>query len=99
MTDGEENSSTDWTAAAVRQTVSEQTEKSGWDFVFLGANQDAALAAQELGIHADSALDYSADTAGVAASSLHMSRYMKDVRAGGKKGFTSEERRTAKGGE
>ena len=99
VTDGEENSSTEWTAAAVRQAVSEQTEKYGWDFVFLGANQDAALAAHHLGIAAESALDYSADVAGVAASSLYVSRYMTDVRAGSKKGFTSEERRTAKGGE
>jgi uncharacterized protein YegL len=99
VTDGEENSSREWTAAAVRKAVTEQTEKYRWDFVFLGANQDAALAAQRVGIQADSALDYSANAGGVAAASVSASRYMKDVRAGSKKGFTTDERRAAKGDE
>ena len=41
VTDDKENASQEYTADAVRQVVTEQTDRYGWDFVFLGANQDA----------------------------------------------------------
>ncbi len=40
-TDGAENSSREYTHAAVKQMVEEQTEKWQWTFVYLAANVDA----------------------------------------------------------
>ena len=46
LTDGEENSSLTYTSAHVSDLVNLKP----WKFVYLGANQDAVLAASELGI-------------------------------------------------
>lgn len=92
VTDGYENASSEWTAATVRESVERQQTQFGWEFVFLGANQDAALAAQAIGIEADAALDFAADDLSVAESHRHLGRYMTDLRKGEKKGFTTDER-------
>ena len=46
LTDGEENSSRTYTSAHVKDLV----DLKPWKFVYLGANQDAVLAATKLGI-------------------------------------------------
>src|SRR6187551_3395488 len=61
VTDGEENSSREFNGASVKKLVEQQTEKYGWDFVFLGANQDAVTAGAKLGFQADSSMTFAAD--------------------------------------
>ncbi|MCW4386336.1 VWA domain-containing protein [Salinibacterium sp. SYSU T00001] len=97
VTDGHENSSREYGAGAVRALVSQQQEKYGWDFVFLGANQDAVLTGESLGFAADSSLTYTTDAAAVGAVSANLSRYVSDVRSKSKRGFSAEERRAADG--
>ncbi|WP_193509123.1 vWA domain-containing protein [Cryobacterium sp. BB736] len=80
VTDGEENSSQEYSLDAVRALITEQKEKYSWDFVFLGANQDAVLTGASLGIDADSSLTYAADADGVAGASETLHRYMTSVR-------------------
>jgi uncharacterized protein YegL len=92
VTDGQENGSREYTAAAVRELITKQTETYAWDFLFLGANQDAVLTARELGINADSALTYGADANKVGSMTRSTSRYMRDVRGKSKLGFTTGER-------
>ena len=46
LTDGEENASSTYTAAHVKDLI----ELKPWTFVYLGANQDSVLNAQRLGI-------------------------------------------------
>jgi uncharacterized protein YegL len=61
MTDGEENSSREWTHDAVKALI-EQKEKDGtWTFVFLGAAPDAWVQGRSLGIPAANVAQYSAD--------------------------------------
>lgn len=60
ITDGEENSSVKYGKNEVNEMISERKSK-GWEFVFLGANQDAIKEAEKIGIGADSALTYSTD--------------------------------------
>jgi len=93
VTDGEENSSCEYTADAVRRIVTRQTKSYGWDFVFLGANQDAVLTGAALGFAADSSLSYSVDAEHVGGMTGFLSRYVKDVRGKAKRGFSGEERR------
>lgn len=50
LTDGEENSSREYSAQSVRTRIDHQRSKYAWEFLFLGANQDAVLAASSLGI-------------------------------------------------
>lgn len=62
-TDGYENASRSFTYASVKQLIEEQT-KVGWEFLFLGANIDAAAEASRIGIAQDRAETYINDVAG-----------------------------------
>ena len=65
-TDGMENASRRYSYEKVREMITRQQEKYGWEFLFLGANIDAAREAARFGIDADRAADYHADTQGTA---------------------------------
>lgn len=64
ITDGEENSSREYTAEKVKAQIEHQKEMYGWEFVFLGANIDAVQTAGRYGIDPDRAIDYLADSKG-----------------------------------
>lgn len=63
ITDGLENASTTYTYARVRRMV-QAYRRQGWEFVFLGANIDAAAEADHLGIARDHATQYVSDACG-----------------------------------
>lgn len=65
VTDGLENASTGWTADMVRHRIERQTGAYGWVFNYLGANQDAMLAGEAMGIQREFAADYAANKVGV----------------------------------
>lgn len=50
LTDGEENSSREYTHLMIQAMVKEQTEKYSWLFTYIGANQDAVLVGAGMGI-------------------------------------------------
>lgn len=68
QTDGYENSSRQYTSAQINAMIAEQRDKYSWQFVFLGANQDAICSAAQFGIGASSALTYGANHAGTMAA-------------------------------
>lgn len=63
-TDGMENASKRYSAEQVKRMICRQTEKYGWEFLFLGANIDAVETANRYGISADRAVNYHCDSAG-----------------------------------
>ena len=65
-TDGMENASREYSYERVRQMIERQKEKYGWEFLFLGANIDAAREAARFGISADRSANYHADRQGTA---------------------------------
>ena len=65
ITDGEENSSREYSADRVKAQIEKQKKKYGWEFIFLGANIDAVETAGRFGISADRAQNYHADSEGV----------------------------------
>lgn len=69
ITDGEENSSREFNKTTVNQLISQKKEK-GWEFIFLGANQDAIKEAAVLGINSNSSLTYSTEAAQEAFTSV-----------------------------
>jgi len=62
MTDGMENASLRWTHQRVFDLITE-CEQAGWQFIFLGANQDSWSVADRLGMHKAAVADFSADRA------------------------------------
>ena len=63
-TDGMENASRRYDYQKVKAMIERQKEKYGWEFLFLGANIDAAKEAARFGISADRAANYHADHKG-----------------------------------
>ena len=63
-TDGMENASCRYTADKVRHMIRHEQEKYGWEFLFLGANIDAAETAEHYGIRPDRARNYRASAKG-----------------------------------
>ena len=64
-TDGMENASHKFNAAKVKKLISRHQE-SGWEFIFLGANIDAAAAAEDIGISRERAVNYKPSKKGTA---------------------------------
>ena len=64
-TDGMENASKQFNAAKVKKLISAQQEL-GWEFIFLGANIDAAAAAADIGICEEKAVNYKPTKGGTA---------------------------------
>ena len=63
-TDGMENASRKYSYDRLKTMIERQKEKYGWEFLFLGANIDAAKEAARFGIGADRAANYHADSEG-----------------------------------
>ena len=80
-TDGMENASRRYSARRVKEMIQRQKEKYGWEFLFLGANIDAAKEAARFGISADRAVNYKCDEAGTALNYEVISEAVCSVRA------------------
>ena len=80
-TDGMENASRKYSYEKVRSMIQRQQEKHGWEFIFLGANIDAAKEAARFGISEDRAANYHADHKGTAVIYEAMSEAVCNVRA------------------
>ena len=63
-TDGLENASSRYSYADVKKAIEARTEE-GWEFIFLGANIDAASEAESLGIGRSNAVKYRNTSSGV----------------------------------
>lgn len=94
-TDGMENASRNYTVSKVKKMISRQQEKYGWEFVFLGANIDAAETAESIGIRRENAVDCCADSVGCAVQYEAMSAAVSGVRKGVKLSQSAEWRRNA----
>ena len=80
-TDGLENASRRYGYDKVKAMIERQKEKYGWEFIFLGANIDAAREAARFGIGADRAVRYQSDSVGTALNYEVISEAMSSVRA------------------
>lgn len=64
-TDGEENASYEFTYEKVKELIQHQQDKYNWEFIFMGANIDAAKEADSLGISQKNAYKFVASDVGV----------------------------------
>ena len=79
-TDGMENASHRYTCPQVRRMIQEKQRK-GWEFLFLGANIDAAAEASRFGIGQDRAANYCCDAKGTALNYTVISEAISQFRA------------------
>lgn len=96
QTDGQENTSKKYKYPMIADMVKHQTEKYGWNFVFLGANQDAIASAAMFGVNAGSALSYTASPAGTGMVFRSVGSYSERLRGGAlETSFTPDERKAS----
>jgi uncharacterized protein YegL len=74
LTDGQENSSHEFTLSQLSEKIKTQTDKYQWEFLFMGANIDAFAAGQSYNVK-------SANTMGYATSNLLATRGFSDLNA------------------
>ena len=64
-TDGQENASSEFSYGEIKRMITHQTEKYGWEFIFMGANIDVAEEGENLGIASDQAFAFEAFSIGL----------------------------------
>ena len=79
-TDGMENASRQYSYSDIKRKINRQTEKYGWEFIFLAANIDAVATADDIGIRRDRAANYRQTSEGVGRSYFAMSEAITQVR-------------------
>jgi hypothetical protein len=95
LTDGAENASHEFTKQQINEMITKQREVYKWDFVFLGANQDAIAVGTGFGVAAGSTMTYAANTMGTQSVYSSLARNVASYRSGGMQGqsiFTDEDR-------
>lgn len=81
VTDGHENSSQENTVEDVKKLITTQQDTYNWDFLFLGANQDAIETGASFGLREGSSMTYTADSVGTASATRSMSATILNVRS------------------
>lgn len=82
-TDGLENASRNYCSTQVKNMITRQQEKYGWEFLFLGANIDAVETAQLYGIRPERAVRYHNDSKGIDLNYQVMEEVVSDFRTKG----------------
>lgn len=99
VTDGIENASKEYRAENVKHRITTQKEKFQWEFMFLGANQDAIMTAKDMGISGIHAMNYNASAGGVGnmlrAACSNTAAYLSNSSAMSLDSFTEEQRTAA----
>lgn len=75
-TDGMENASHNYSSQRVKEMIKRQTEKYGWEFIFVAANIDAIETADRIGIRRERAANYRQTREGYEACYASMSEFV-----------------------
>lgn len=77
MTDGQENASHEWDRPAVKALVEQQSSDYDWQFLYMGADQDAIEVGSSIGVDAGHSLTYGRGTVDqmMAATSANVAEY------------------------
>lgn len=83
ITDGQENASREHTKTSVKQLIEQQSNQYNWQFVYLGANQDAFGEAGSMGISRAATANYAgtATADAFAVASSNVGTYRRTARA------------------
>jgi uncharacterized protein YegL len=79
LTDGEENSSSDFTLSHINDLITAK-KLQGWEFLFLAANQDAIATAGKMNISAKHAINFAATPEGTHVVMEEMSARISESR-------------------
>ena len=81
LTDGEENDSEEYTSKEkINEMITHQREKYNWQFIFLGANQDAFKTGGSLGINSADTFNFAANSVGTRSAYNNMTKTVSSYR-------------------
>ena len=80
LTDGEENSSVEYTRDQIMEKIKHQEEKYNWKFIYLGANQDAIQESAKYGISSINTISTSNSSKGIGAAYTTLSSTVRNAR-------------------
>jgi hypothetical protein len=96
VTDGEENSSKEFSRKQVFGIIETVKRDHKWGFTFVGANQDSFAEAGSLGIDRGSTLNYVSTAKGVRNMSRSVSNYVHDYLSTGDAQYSDEDNQDQK---
>ena len=79
-TDGQENSSREYTYSSLKRLIEKVKEDNKWEFIFLGANIDAAQEARRFGVDESNAVNYNCDDEGIELNYECICEAVSDIR-------------------
>lgn len=98
ITDGEENSSKEYTQEQFKTLVEEKTKEGNFTFVYLGANQDAWQNASRYGFNKDNVSNFNNSSAGVKNMYDNLSKatacFSSDIRSSTPDFFNDEQKKS-----
>lgn len=101
MTDGKENASRDWTRPAIKALVELRTNQFDWQFLYMGADQDAVEVGTRLGVKREQSLTYSKgksrEAMAAASANIRDYRTTKPVNSAAEMPMFSDEQRAELG--
>lgn len=92
LTDGAENASKEFTTQMIAEMIKHQRDTYQWEFVFLGANQDAVKVAATMNIPMASAMSYNTSKTGLHNTMAAVSNYVGTSRSGLRASFSASDR-------
>ena len=95
ITDGQENASKHFNLQQVGALIQQQRDVYQWQFVYMGANQDAVATAAAMNIPAGSAMTFSPSPMAMQGTMRAAGAMVSRGRTGQAASFTDEERRAA----
>jgi uncharacterized protein YegL len=95
ITDGEENNSREFSHEDMVSRITHQREKYNWEFVYIGANQDALEVARKYAIPVDNAMTYTGSAMSVGNTYRKMSENLAALRTNKKAdmSYTEQDRK------
>ena len=99
LTDGQENKSREFTKAKINEMITHQRDTYKWQFLFVGANQDAIATGADIGIEAAASMTFSATPAGTQTAFASLSSATASYRSAPSSravSFSDEDRRKQK---
>lgn len=83
MTDGLENASREYRRSTIAAMIKEQTDTYNWQFVYLGANQDAIAVGGKMGVHTNKTATFAATGQGILRTMAVTSDKLAEYRSTG----------------
>jgi len=95
QTDGAENASKEYTREKIAELIKNHQKEHDWEFIFLGANQDAITSGQSMGFTKGQSLSYASNAHGTQSLYTSVNSLVSNIRSGsGPTYFTQSDRDT-----